>query len=70
MSDSKEKKEPKTLDRKLLEMYVGHNEDRKLTGYDDANGIPTIGFGFKLTRRDAKAQNEALGLKYKDVRKK
>ena len=51
MSESEKKKEPKTLDRKLLEMYVGHNKDRKLTGYKDSEGVPTIGFGFKLTRR-------------------
>ena len=70
MSESKKKKEPKTLNRKLLELYVGHNEDRKLTGYKDSQGVPTIGFGFKLTGRDAKEQIETVGLRYKDVRKK
>jgi lysozyme len=55
------------LDRgKLREQLIRH-EGKRSGVYKDTEGIPTIGVGFNLRGRNAKARIEALGLDYDKV---
>ena len=49
--------------RTLITRYEG----RYARVYRDPRGIPTIGIGFNLTRGDARARLQALGLDYQKV---
>lgn len=52
---------------KVSEMITRH-EGKRNKMYLDTKGIPTVGIGFNLDRKDAKAQLKALGLDYNKVR--
>lgn len=55
------------LDRDALRDQLKRHEGVKDKVYNDSLGIPTVGVGFNLTRKDARKQIEALGLDYDNV---
>jgi len=55
------------LDREALRDQLKRHEGVEESTYNDSLGIPTIGVGFNLKRRDAKKQIKALGLDYDNV---
>jgi GH24 family phage-related lysozyme (muramidase) len=56
-----------TNDKQLFKQISIHEGVRN-TVYKDTKGIPTIGVGFNLTRKDAREKVEALGVDYDKVR--
>ena len=56
------------LDRARLTAMLIKHEGKKAKVYTDTQGHPTIGVGFNLDRRDARAKIEALGLDYDKVK--
>lgn len=55
------------LNKAKLKTQLVQHEGKRLKVYKDSEGVPTIGVGFNLKRKDAKSKIEALGLSYKDV---
>jgi GH24 family phage-related lysozyme (muramidase) len=53
--------------RDRLRQQLATHEGREKKAYKDTMDIPTIGVGFNLNRKDAKAKIEALGLDYARV---
>jgi len=50
-----------------IRKYITFNEGKRNIVYNDSLGIPTIGVGFNLRRRDASSKIESFGLSYSDV---
>jgi lysozyme len=55
------------LDRDKLRKQIIRHEGLRNKVYKDSEGIPTIGVGFNLTRPDARAKIQGLGLNYDKV---
>ncbi len=55
------------MNREKLTAYIVFHEGRETVAYLDSEGIPTVGVGFNLKRRDARAKIAALGLDYDAV---
>jgi GH24 family phage-related lysozyme (muramidase) len=55
------------FDREELRRYIVTNEGWRTRVYNDSLGIPTIGVGFNLNRRDANQRITELGLNYEQV---
>ena len=51
----------------LFRSLLRRNEGSRLTRYSDSLGVPTIGVGFNLNRKDAQSRIEAFGLNFDAV---
>ena len=56
------------LDRAKLKAMLVKHEGKEAKVYKDTEGHPTIGVGFNLDRKDAKAKIEALGLDFAKIK--
>ena len=54
-------------DIETIRRYITFNEGKRNEVYNDSLGIPTIGVGFNLQRRDAAPKIESFGLSYESV---
>ncbi len=55
------------IDKSKLKSQLIKHEGKRSKVYKDSEGIPTIGVGFNLSRNDAKAKIEDLGIDYNKV---
>lgn len=56
------------INKSYLKSLIEKNEGKKNSVYKDSRGIPTVGIGFNLTRKDAPQKLKDVGANYTKVR--